>query len=67
MPEKYKIPKIKKPDKEEAEETFVGNCAGEIIFVCGNPPMETVIEDSVAWNFAGDLPKPPPSTIIHSL
>ena len=39
MPEKNKIPKIKKPDKEEAEETFVGNCAGEIIFVCGNPPM----------------------------
>ena len=35
MPEKNKIPKIKKPDKEEAEKTFVGYCTGEIIFVCG--------------------------------
>ena len=38
MSEKY-ARKIKKPDKEEAEKTFVGNCAGKIIFLCGNPPM----------------------------
>ena len=25
--------KIKKPDKEEAEKTFIGNCAGKIIFL----------------------------------
>ena len=35
MSEKY-ARKIKKPDKEEAEKTFVGNCAGKIIFLCGN-------------------------------
>jgi len=38
MSEKY-ARKIKKPDKEEAEKTFVGNCAGKIIFLCGNPAM----------------------------
>ena len=25
--------KIKKPDKEDAEKTFIGNCAGKIIFL----------------------------------
>ena len=58
MSEKY-ARKIKKPDKEEAEKTFVGNCAGKIIFLsvrkhpCGilNVPLKSGQRHSIPFNF----------------
>ena len=33
------IYQIKKPDKEDAEKTFIGNCAGKILFLSVLEPL----------------------------